>query len=80
MDLAVSRLLILRQGHGIGRGLIKDALLRVTKASELVGARAIIVHVVDQEAGPFYARYGFRQFPFGNQSLYVTIEDVIANL
>jgi GNAT superfamily N-acetyltransferase len=75
--LAVDKTL---QGHGIGRGLLKDALLRVTKASELVGARAIIVHAVDQEAVPFYARYGFRQFPFGNQSLYVTIEDVIANL
>lgn len=75
--LAVDRTL---QGKGIGRGLLKDSLLRVTKASELVGARAIIVHAVDQEAVPFYARYGFRQFPFGNQTLYLTVEDVIANL
>jgi len=46
----------------------------------MVGARAIIVHAVDHEAVPFYARYGFRQFPMGNQSLFLTIEDVIQNL
>ncbi|MBS0246964.1 MAG: GNAT family N-acetyltransferase [Proteobacteria bacterium] len=68
------------QGLGIGRGLLKDALLRITKASELVGARAVIVHAVDQEAVPFYARYGFRSFPMGNQTLYLTIEDIVASL
>jgi predicted GNAT family N-acyltransferase len=75
--LAVDKTL---QGQGLGRGLLTDALLRVTKASEMVGARAILVHAVDQEAVPFYARYGFRQFPFGNQSLFLTIEDVVAHL
>jgi GNAT superfamily N-acetyltransferase len=68
------------QGKGIGRGLLKDALLRVTKASEMVGARAVVVHAVDQESVPFYARYGFRAFPMGSQTLYLTIEDIIKNL
>src|SRR5665213_2283343 len=31
------------QGKGIGRGMLKDALLRITKASEMVGARAVPV-------------------------------------
>jgi GNAT superfamily N-acetyltransferase len=68
------------QGKGIGRALLKDALLRVTKASELVGARAVVVHAVDQEAVPFYARYGFRTFPIGNQTLYLPIDEIIAEL
>jgi GNAT superfamily N-acetyltransferase len=68
------------QGKGIGRGLLKDALLRITKASDLVGARAVIVHAVDQEAVPFYARYGFRSFPMGNQSLFLTIDEIIKSL
>lgn len=68
------------QGKGIGRGLLKDALLRITKASELVGARAVLVHAVDQEAVPFYARYGFRSFPMGNQSLYLPIDEIVAAL
>src|SRR5689334_11400098 len=36
--LAVDKAL---QGKGLGRALLKDALLRITKASELVGARAV---------------------------------------
>lgn len=75
--LAVDKTL---QGKGIGRALLKDALLRVTKASELVGARAVLVHAVDQDAVPFYARYGFRSFPKGNQTLFVTIDEIIASL
>ncbi len=68
------------QGNGLGRALLKDALLRVTKASDLVGARAVLVHAVDQEAVPFYARYGFRSFPKGNQTLYLPIDEIIAAL
>src|SRR5215470_7838552 len=40
------------QTQGVGRAMLKDALLRVTKASEVVGARAVIVHAVDQESVP----------------------------
>lgn len=68
------------QGRGIGQGLLKDALLRVTKASELVGARAVLVHAVDQEAVPFYVRYGFHAFPTGNQTLFLPIEEIIMAL
>lgn len=65
------------QSKGIGRALLKDALLRVTKASELVGVRAVLVHTVDQEAVPFYARYGFRAFPMGNQSLFLPVDEIV---
>ena len=75
--LAVDKTL---QGKGIGRAMLKDALLRITKASELVGARAVVVHAVDQEAVPFYARYGFRSFPKGNQTLFLTIEEIVSSL
>lgn len=68
------------QGKGLGRALLQDALLRITKASELVGARAVLVHAVDQEAVPFYARYGFKSFPFGRQTLYLPIEEIIRSL
>jgi hypothetical protein len=29
---------------------------------------------------PFYARYGFRSFPVGNQTLYLPIEEIIHSL
>ena len=75
--LAVDKTL---QGKGIGRGLLKDALLRITKASDLVGARAVIVHAVGQEAVPFYARYNFRSFPMGNQTLFLTTDEIVKSL
>lgn len=75
--LAVDKTL---QGKGVGRALLKDALLRVTKASEMVGARAVVVHAVDQESVPFYARYGFRSFPVGNQTLFLTIDEIVRSL
>jgi GNAT superfamily N-acetyltransferase len=65
------------QGKGLGRALLKDALLRLTRASDLVGARAVLVHAVDQDAVPFYARYGFRAFPIGNQTLYLPIDEIV---
>jgi GNAT superfamily N-acetyltransferase len=65
------------QGKGLGRGFLKDALIRITRASELVGARAILVHAVDQGAVPFYARYGFKTFPVGSQTLYLPIDDIV---
>jgi len=80
--LMISRLAVDKslQGKGLGQGLLRDALLRVTKASELVGARTVIVHAVDHETLPFYARYGFRAFPSSNQTLYLTMEEIVTSL
>ncbi len=80
--LAVDRT---EQGSGIGRGLLKDALLRAAQASEAVGFRAILVHAVDEAAVAFYARYGFRPFPEGSlaqgtQPMFLPIEHVVASL
>jgi hypothetical protein len=41
-------------------------LLRIVRASESVGARAVFVYAIDQGAVPFYARYGFKSFPANN--------------
>jgi GNAT superfamily N-acetyltransferase len=68
------------QGKGLGRALLKDALLRIVRASELVGARAVLVHAVDQGAAPFYARYGFKSFPTNNQTLFLPMDEIVAAL
>ena len=57
-----------------------DALLRIVRASELVGARAVFVHAVDQAAAPFYARYGFKSFPANNQTLFLPMDEIVAAL
>ena len=65
---------------GLGRALLKDALLRIVRASELVGARAVLVHAVDQAVAPFYARYGFKSFPANNQTLFLPMDEIVAAL
>ena len=46
--------------RGIGSGLLRDALLRICTASKTIGARAALVHAIDQEAVAFYTAHGFR--------------------
>jgi predicted N-acetyltransferase YhbS len=51
------------QGSGLGKALLKDALLRIERAADLVGIRAVLVHDIDQEARGFYMRFDFEPCP-----------------
>jgi hypothetical protein len=68
----------LAQVRGARAGSAAEAVQEAE--SEMVGARAVLVHAVDQEAVPFYARYGFRSFPIGNQTLFLTVEEIVSSL
>ncbi len=71
--LAVDRSL---QGKGYGRALVTDAAVRTLQASELVGARALIVHARDEPAAGFYERLGFTRSPTDPLHLLVLIKDL----
>ncbi|QNT78456.1 GNAT family N-acetyltransferase [Entomobacter blattae] len=47
------------QGQGLGASLLKDVVLRLTEAAEIVGIRGILVHAVSDRAKSFYKKYGF---------------------
>lgn len=47
------------QGKGLGKAILKDAILRTKAAEEIAGLRAIIVHAKDNSAQEFYTKYGF---------------------
>lgn len=68
------------QDHGIGAGLLNDALKRVLHVSRIVGCRAVLVHAIDDRAAGFYARYGFVEFPGGSRTLFLPIETIEAGL
>lgn len=53
--LAVDRNL---QGHGVGAGLLRDALQRSVLLSETIGAAAVLVHARDEDASAFYLANG----------------------
>ncbi len=52
-----------RQGEGLGKALLKDAILRILKAAEISGMKALLVHALDQTAAGFYLQNRFVASP-----------------
>lgn len=44
------------QKRGLGRALLRDALIRVNAAADQVGVRALLIHAKDENARDFYMR------------------------
>jgi GNAT superfamily N-acetyltransferase len=66
---------IRHQGIKIGRGLLKDAILRTLQAADIAGIRAIFVHAKDDRARGFYERFGFEPSPIHPLQLMMLIKD-----
>ena len=64
------------KGKGLGRGLLKDALLRAFQTSEIVGSRAIVTHAKNESAGAFYRKFGFVPSPLNDLHFYLLMKDV----
>ena len=62
--------------RGLGKGLLKDALLRSLTVSETVGARAVLVHAIDDAACGFYRKFGFLLFATSPLTLVLPLETV----
>jgi GNAT superfamily N-acetyltransferase len=68
------------QGVGLGRALLKDALLRIAQAAEIAGIRAILVHAKDDAARNWYLQWGFEPSPTDPYHLFLLIKDLLALL
>lgn len=68
------------QGRGLGKHLLRDALLRTLQAADLAGIRAMLVHAADDRARTFYARYGFEPSPSDELHLMQLLDDIAASL
>lgn len=66
------------KGQGLGKGLLKDAVLRAYQASDLVGSRAIVTHAKDDVAKAFYEKFQFTPSPLNEFHLYLLMKDVRA--
>lgn len=64
------------QGRGLGKGLLKDALLRTLQAAEIAGLRAVLVHAKDENAERFYRRFGFEPSPADKFHLMLLLKDL----
>ena len=75
--LAVDRT---EQGRGLGKALIKDALLRTAAAADIAGIRALLVHAKDDEARAWYEALEFEPSPTDPRHLFLLMKDLRAML
>ena len=64
------------QRKGVGRGLLKDAVLRTLQAAGIAGIRALAVHAKDDEARQYYEQFDFVASPTDPLHLFVLLKDV----
>lgn len=50
-------------GRGVGRGLLKDTILRTVRVAGEAGVRALLAHAISPAAKAFYLKHGFRDSP-----------------
>ncbi|WP_459922012.1 GNAT family N-acetyltransferase [Desulfatiferula olefinivorans] len=68
------------QKHNVGRGLLKDALLRTLQAAGYAGIRAVFVHAKDELARNFYSRFDFEPSPVDPLKMMLLIKDIQMSL
>jgi GNAT superfamily N-acetyltransferase len=64
------------QGQAIGKGLLKDAILRTLQAGEIAGIRVLLVHSISDKAKQFYMRCGFTPSPVVPLTVMISLADV----
>lgn len=75
--LAVSQA---HQGRGLGKALLKNALLSVVSAAQLVAFRGVVVHAIDDDAVKFYKRHNFQETKGMQRRLILPANDIVASL
>jgi GNAT superfamily N-acetyltransferase len=64
------------QGSGMGKALLKHAMLKSIQAADIAGIRAILTHAKDEKAKAFYQRFGFEPSPIDDLHLCILMKDV----
>jgi GNAT superfamily N-acetyltransferase len=65
------------QGQRLGRGLLRDALVRVSNAADEIGVRALLIHAKDEQARDFYlAQAEFEPSPIDPLQLFLLLKDL----
>lgn len=80
--ILLARLAVDRREHGTGLGkkLLADALTRALAAADAIGARAVLVHALDDDAKAFYEKFGFEPSPLDTRQLMLLMKDLRATL
>jgi GNAT superfamily N-acetyltransferase len=64
------------QKPGVGKALLKDAMLRTLQAAEIAGIRAFAVHAKDEDAQQFYQHFDFVPSRTDPMHLFILLKDI----
>lgn len=68
------------QAKGLGKALLKDALLRTAQAADIAGIRCLLVHAKDEAARQWYESWEFEPSPTDPYHLFLMLKDLKALL
>ena len=63
------------QRKGLGKTLLKDALLRTAQAADIAGIRCLLVHAKDDAARQWYESWEFEPSPTDPYHLFLMLKD-----
>lgn len=66
------------KGQGLGRALLKDALIRTARAADIAGIRALLIHAKDEEARNWYQQWEFEPSITDPLHLFLLMKDLKA--
>ena len=66
------------QGAGLGKALLKDALLRTAQAADIAGIRALLVNAKDEIARQWCLHWEFEPSPSDTFHLFLLMKDIKA--
>jgi len=66
------------QARGLGKALLKDAMVRTVQAASIAGIRALLVHAKDDEARAWYEGFDFEPSPTDPLHLFLLMKDIAA--
>lgn len=68
------------QGSGLGRFLVRDAILSTLAAADRIGVRILLVHALHDRAATVYEKLGFKRSPTDQLHLYLLLADARKSL
>lgn len=68
------------QGSGLGRFLVREAILSSLAAADRIGVRILLVHALHEQAAAFYEKLGFKRSPTDPLHLYLLLADARKSL
>lgn len=76
MILARLAVHVAHQRRGLGRALLKNALLRTAQAADIAGIRCLLVHAKDDAARLWYESWEFEPSPTDPYHLFLMLKDL----